>query len=237
MQAKNAATLPVTINLGNPAITNPLEVFSYYCQSHSKAPQLFPLKPKRRIKLQHREIYIIGIRGIIIPRPSTKGCRVYSLELVLTAALGSVIAGIILGLFIAQRTSSSNNAQRQLEEQLSEMKEQQDHYQQEVSEHFMETAQLLNQLTNSYRDVHNHLAKGAQMLAGEGVGESLKALPDDKDTAPGRKTAESMLTPPLDYAPKTPDQPGMLNEEFGINKSRPAVEEEDDDYATEQGRR
>ena len=160
----------------------------------------------------------------------------YSLELVLTAALGSVIAGIILGLFIAQRTSTSNNAQRQLEEQLSEMKEQQDHYQQEVSEHFMETAQLLNQLTNSYRDVHNHLAKGAQKLAGDSVGESLKALPEDKQSAPSTKTAESMLTPPLDYAPRTPDQPGMLNEEFGIKKSRP-TEEEDDNYATEPTRR
>lgn len=161
----------------------------------------------------------------------------YSLELVLTAALGSVIAGIILGFFIAQRTSTSNNAQRQLEEQLSEMKQQQDHYQQEVSDHFMETAQLLNQLTNSYRDVHNHLAKGAQILAGDSVGDSLKALPEDKQSTPGTKTAESMLTPPLDYAPKTANQPGMLNEEFGINKTRSIAEEEDEDYATEPGRR
>ena len=151
----------------------------------------------------------------------------YSLEIMITVGLGAIVIGLIVGFVIAQRMAPSQRSQRQLETHLHEMQQQQQDYQQEVSEHFVETATLLNQLTSSYRDVHNHLAKGAQLLAGDSAGESLKALPEDKEADNNKTVIDQDIRPPLDYAPKTaPDAPGMLNEEFGLKKTKQPAEKE-----------
>ncbi|MEE8059665.1 MAG: DUF1043 family protein [Pseudomonadales bacterium] len=145
----------------------------------------------------------------------------YTLEFLLTVGLAAIIIGLVGGFLIAQRTSASQQSQRELENHLSELQQQQQDYQHEVTEHFSETADLLNQLTTSYRDVHNHLARGAQLLAGENASESLKTLPENK-VMQTDKTLDEDITPPLDYAPKTaPHEPGMLNEEFGLEKNSP----------------
>ncbi|MGK0499513.1 MAG: uncharacterized membrane-anchored protein YhcB (DUF1043 family) [Oceanicoccus sp.] len=149
---------------------------------------------------------------------------VYSLELLLTVGLAATIIGLAIGFVIAQRLAPSQTSQRQLETHLTEMQEQQENYQHEVSEHFVETADLLNQLTSSYRNVHNHLAKGAQQLAGDHVSDSLKTLADDSTSTNATNSELDLaadIMPPLDYAPKTaPNQTGMLNEEFGLDKEK-----------------
>ena len=121
----------------------------------------------------------------------------YSLELIITVGLAAVVIGAIAGFVIAHRTAPSQRSQRQLETHLQEMQQQQQDYQQEVSEHFVETANLLNQLTSSYRDVHNHLAKGAQLLAGDSASETLRALPDDKEPAQAEVVIDQDIKPPL----------------------------------------
>ena len=142
----------------------------------------------------------------------------YSLEFLLTVSLATIIIGLVAGFLLAMRKSPSQQSQRQLENHLSELQQQQKNYQHEVTEHFSETADLLNQLTSSYRDVHNHLAKGAQILAGEQASESLKVLLEDKATA--EEVPSDSITPPLDYAPKAAaHEPGMLNEQFGLDKN------------------
>jgi uncharacterized protein len=144
---------------------------------------------------------------------------VYSLELVITVCLAATVIGLIVGFLISQKATPSQQNQRQLESHLNDLQQQQESYQSEVTEHFMETAELLNTLTDSYRDVHNHLAKGAQMLAGENASESLKALSDDS-SASDSLPEDTNISPPLDYAPKSAsNEPGMLNEEFGLDKT------------------
>jgi uncharacterized membrane-anchored protein YhcB (DUF1043 family) len=143
------------------------------------------------------------------------GYGVYSLNTLLIICMTTAVIGIFVGFVINQRKGTSGKAQRQLESHLSELQQQQQSYQTEVTEHFQETAKLLDQLTNSYRDVHNHLAEGAHLLAGETVSESLQMIPEDKRKA--QPLEGPAITPPLDYAPKvTPDDKGMLNEEFGF---------------------
>lgn len=144
----------------------------------------------------------------------------YSLEILLTAGLAMLVVGLIAGFFIAQRTSPSQQSQRQMEQHLAELQQQQQDYQHEVTEHFTETAELLNQLTSSYRDVHNHLAKGAQRLAGDAARQSMKMIETEEHSGESNTEQEHPLTPPLDYAPKSGDQPGMLNEEYGLEKTR-----------------
>jgi uncharacterized membrane-anchored protein YhcB (DUF1043 family) len=148
---------------------------------------------------------------------------VYSLELLLTIALAATIIGVVIGYFITQRTSPTQQSQKHMENQLQEMQQQQENYQHEVSEHFVETSKLLNQMTDSYREVHKHLAKGAQLLAGDNASQSLKSLSDNSDD--DKELLDENLMPPLDYAPKSaPNAPGMLNEEFGLNKKKPEAD-------------
>lgn len=147
----------------------------------------------------------------------------YSLELLLTVGLAATIIGLIAGYLITQITSPSEQSQRQMESRLKDLQQQQENYQHEVSEHFEETAKLLNQMTDSYREVHKHLAKGAQLLAGDTASQSLKSLSDNSDS--DTVELDENIMPPLDYAPKkAPNAPGMLNEEFGLDKEKPESE-------------
>ena len=69
----------------------------------------------------------------------------------------------------ARRTSSAAQKYREVERKLDQVLQDKKAYEDEVVEHFSDTAKLLNGLTESYRDVHNHLAKGAATLCqGEG---------------------------------------------------------------------
>lgn len=144
----------------------------------------------------------------------------YSLEIVIAIGLAAALVGLAAGFLFARHTAPGEKSRRQMETRLQELQEQQQDYQQQVSEHFVGTAQLLNQLTGSYRDVHNHLAKGARTLAGDNDNSSLVTLPDTTHSEQDQAASPEEVNPPLDYAPKTAaDAPGMLNEEFGLDKT------------------
>lgn len=74
-------------------------------------------------------------------------------------ALGLGI-GIIVGYLIAPGGSRAREAENALEEAQRQL----DAYQDSVGKHFVQTADLINQMTNSYRAVHQHLANGVQQL-------------------------------------------------------------------------
>lgn len=143
----------------------------------------------------------------------------YPLELVITAGVAATVAGTIIGYLIAKKTGASQQAQAQLEQQLDKLQKQQQNYQSEVSEHFVETAQLFNQLTNSYRDVHNHLAEGAQKLAGESATNSLAALSDERQSALFTDNPDNELIPDSENTPtiETPTT-SVADDESGKNE-------------------
>ena len=152
----------------------------------------------------------------------------YTLNTLIVIAIATFAVGIILGILINSKRNASKQSQQELEVHLSELKQQQEYYQNEVTSHFTQTAELLDQLTNSYRDVHNHLAKGAQILASSSASEALQTLPEDDTANRTEALSTEQLNPPLDYAPKSDDEEGMLSESFGIKKNNPnksAVEE------------
>ena len=88
---------------------------------------------------------------------------------------------------------------------------------------------MLNNLAESYRDVHNHLAQGASNLCADQAGSIMRPIPDTSlsQLTAGTEPAPEAVQPPLDYAPKgSPYATGVLNEEFGIDKApRPNVNE------------
>jgi uncharacterized membrane-anchored protein YhcB (DUF1043 family) len=142
----------------------------------------------------------------------------YSLEILIAAAAALLVLGLVIGMLLGRRTSTAGQKYREVERKLDQVLQDKKAYEDEVVEHFSDTAKLLNGLTESYRDVHNHLAKGAATLCqGEGP-VLLDRLENGRD--PAEIPAQMAdIQPPLDYAPKTsPDEKGMLNEEFGLDR-------------------
>ncbi|TXS94911.1 DUF1043 family protein [Parahaliea aestuarii] len=144
--------------------------------------------------------------------------RVYSLTIVVASAVVSLLVGLGLGLLAGRRSSAEGKKSREVERKLDQVIQDKRAYEDEVVEHFSKTAKLLNNLTDSYRDVHNHLATGAATLC-QGQGpislERLQSAGDDAEIPPHLAN----IQPPLDYAPKSsPEEKGMLNEEFGLER-------------------
>lgn len=54
-------------------------------------------------------------------------------------------------------------------------------YREEVAEHFVKTAELVNRLTDSYKEVFDHLRKGAGTLVDEDTLRQRLAHEEDKD--------------------------------------------------------
>jgi len=159
-------------------------------------------------------------------------------------AVGGVI-GYLLG------RSGSDAGQRQaLSSQLDAAKEELNSYKQDVTEHFEKTAELVNQLTHTYKDVHQHLASGAQSLcdsdtASLALKESMQAkltaepeaeaeaeapIPVVTDVVPNEE-AEKVPEPPRDYATKSSNEKGTLSETYGLETEA----EDADDTETVRG--
>lgn len=140
--------------------------------------------------------------------------------MLIAAAIAALVVGLVLGLLIGRRSSPAGQKHREVERRLDQVLQDKKAYEDEVVEHFSDTARLLNNLTESYREVHNHLATGAANLC-QGQGPvNLGRLENERD--PSEIPAHlATIQPPLDYAPKaSPDEKGMLNEEFGLDRKK-----------------
>lgn len=151
----------------------------------------------------------------------------YDLTIIIAAAIAALFVGLGLGLLIGRRSSPAEQKHRELERKLDQVLQDKKAYEDEIVEHFSDTARLLNNLTESYRDVHNHLATGAATLC-QGQGPvNLGRLENERDPAEIPPQLAN-IQPPLDYAPKTtPGEKGMLNEEFGLDRSKEPKKELD----------
>ena len=118
---------------------------------------------------------------------------------------------------------------RELENQIRQIKDNHREYKDSVSDHFGMTAELVHHMTESYREVYQHLASGAQDLCSSEVASKL--LPAESDAvfeSPSSSEDNNELVPPRDYAAKqSPDQKGALSEDFGIEKTKPTDEDDD----------
>lgn len=143
---------------------------------------------------------------------------------VVALALGALI-GYLLG-----RSGNDSGQQQALEDAQQELAE----YKEKVAGHFEETADLVNKMTESYRDVYKHLASSAQTLCDAETARSiessmvpqLKAEPaakkEEKEVKPccesKKPAADKSVEPPRDYAPKKPDEEGTLSETYGLKE-------------------
>jgi len=83
------------------------------------------------------------------------------------AAIAALIVGLIIGVLIGRSGQGSTLRQRRAEQQVEEVRNEYTRYQAQVNEHFMESAHLLRRFNDSYRDVNQHMARGANRLCND----------------------------------------------------------------------
>lgn len=139
-------------------------------------------------------------------------------------AVVALAAGAALGYFLYQYLHPVPRRNRELEQQLHALQEQYKHHRYDVNAHFNQTTELLGQLANSYREVHNHLARGSVELCDPGSVRVLRPLPEQSQVL--EEQPPVIIEPPRDYALKSgPYEKGVLDEDFGLEKSQRPLSE------------
>lgn len=80
------------------------------------------------------------------------------LNMVMAGTVGLVIGGLFM--YFSVKSKTSGQSVKAVEEQLH-------NYQQDVESHFAKTADLIDNLTNSYKEVFEHLSESAENLLTE----------------------------------------------------------------------
>lgn len=80
------------------------------------------------------------------------------LNMIMAGIVGLVIGGVFM--YFAQKNKTTGKSVKAVEEQL-------ENYQQDVESHFAKTADLIDNLTNSYKEVFEHLSDSAENLLTE----------------------------------------------------------------------
>ncbi|MCV6588239.1 MAG: YhcB family protein [Marinobacterium sp.] len=155
---------------------------------------------------------------------------------IVALAIGAVI-GYLMG-----RPGEEDTRDEQIEalqKELEAANNELNSYRDQVNGHFARTAELVNNLTESYREVHQHLASSAQQLCKDGeAARSLEAamqprltdedetvekeIPVVTDTVASNET-DTTPEPPRDYAPKKDNEEGTLSETYGLHEKAEPV--------------
>lgn len=115
----------------------------------------------------------------------------------------AAVAGLLVGFLVAQignTSSAEKRREKKLREKLRMSEDELTAHKQKVAEHFLETSNLISNMTNSYRVVFDHLAIGAKTLAGEQAGvqglnfTTTNSLPDIKQATSDLPTSELSAT-------------------------------------------
>ncbi|MEH6562791.1 MAG: DUF1043 family protein, partial [Marinobacter sp.] len=115
------------------------------------------------------------------------------------AAVAALIIGIVIGAVFSRSGQGSTLRQRRAEQQTEEVRNEYLRYQAQVNEHFMESAHLLRRFNDAYRDVNQHMARGANRLCNDE--EWLAELAEETSRKRLEEVSENGAEPPRDYAP------------------------------------
>ncbi len=123
-----------------------------------------------------------------------------------------LVVGACAGYLLAQSASPTGKKRRELEVALRAKEAEFKAYQQEVTTHFVKTSELIGDLTESYRGVHEHLAMSAMHLANPDVSRKLLDAGSGRLLPKIRQNLSSGTAAPKDYAPTS----GVLREDYGL---------------------
>lgn len=119
-------------------------------------------------------------------------------------------AGVATGTVLVWLILPPRRRQETLLKERDEARQALSRYREEVDEHFLKTADSVNQLTSAYRSVHEQLSDGARKLCSEqgrrlALSRSAELLPDTEEQV------DASVKAPLDYAPS---HKGTLAEDY-----------------------
>lgn len=87
--------------------------------------------------------------------------------------IGALIGGTAAWLWLQGRVGGADSVEKLKRENAA--------FREEVNEHFIQTAELINQLTDSYKAVFDHLSEGAEKLVDqEAVRERMPQVSDEE---------------------------------------------------------
>lgn len=138
---------------------------------------------------------------------------VFSLEFLIMAGTILFCLGGLLGALLGRTLIPTGN-QKNIENNLQATRDELTKYQQDVASHFAETSRLVHSLTESYKDVHDHLAKGAVTLTNAEITEKMIAA---GEASLGLEAEDALkqqhVEQPKDWAPKA----GTLREDYDFD--------------------
>lgn len=150
----------------------------------------------------------------------------------LLAGLGLFLLGLLMGALLARGSKKEAEKSKRLAEKLSETEDAYRRYQADVSSHFLDTARKVQNLNNSYREVHEQLAKSANTLCSEEEAKDFIAISLDRSSK-----ANSTTIAEFDNGQLGNEQ--LENEEFERQENDalaqlPAEQEDIEDTCSEQ---
>lgn len=110
----------------------------------------------------------------------------------------SCLIGVLIGWFISYVMRGSNSAAK-LQAELDELQEVHAKYKEDVDRHFVQTSNLVNNLTQSYKEVHAHLSQGAQTLCSDDLAQMIRSstTPLIADAIDGERDAAAEAAAPV----------------------------------------
>lgn len=111
-----------------------------------------------------------------------------------------LLIGLTLGWILSYALTVRNGRTHQLQTELNQLKDHFRDYRDQVTHHFMRTSELVQEMTQSYRAVYEHLASGAQRLCGEVDYEALEATGANRLDNPPAGTEETGIEYDDEYA-------------------------------------
>lgn len=94
---------------------------------------------------------------------------------VVIIALLALLVGAITGALLWRSYGPQTSGKQDLEKRLEDAERRLGDYQNEVTEHFVETSRRVNALTRNYKDVHEYLASSAVKLTTPSLGREMRA--------------------------------------------------------------
>jgi uncharacterized protein len=160
---------------------------------------------------------------------------VYSLSALVFTGFFFLLCGTALGAFLLH-VFRANIYSRELEQRLHEAESSLQGYQRDVAESFAQTAQHIQTMTQTYRDMQEHLATSALKLATPDISRKILDSTAMLGESKGNYLSPERLEPPRDWAPKPAGAKGTLSEDYGLRDDdhqsivRPTETPEDYDF-------
>ena len=109
--------------------------------------------------------------------------------------------GIACGIGIANLMPGNRRRAQELQEKLQSLQQEFDSYHDQVGQHFLKTSELVQKMTESYRDVYEHLATGSQALCQTPVNTPRLDIPEHP-TLESRSQTEAAEQKTMDRTPE-----------------------------------